>query len=129
MELPFSESFRIKMVETIRKSTREERERWIKEAKYNLFNLKSDQVFIDLLTDSGTGAMSDKQWAELMLGDESYAGARSYYKMKDAIKNQLAAKFMQSYVESLQKSDIVNNITVPAEEAAPAETAAPAEAK
>lgn len=89
MELPFSESYRIKMVEPIRKSTRQEREQWIKEAKYNLFMLKSDYVFIDLLTDSGTGAMSDKQWAELMLGDESYAGARSYYKMKDAIKNIL----------------------------------------
>ena len=89
MELPFAESYKIKMVETIRRSTREEREQWIKEAKYNLFSLKSDHVFIDLITDSGTGAMSDKQWASLMLGDESYAGARSYYAMKDAIQNIL----------------------------------------
>ena len=85
MELPFAESYRIKMVETIRKSTLEERKRWIKEAKYNLFQLKSEQVFIDLLTDSGTGAMSDKQWSAIMIGDESYAGASSYYKMKEAI--------------------------------------------
>jgi len=89
MELPFAESYKIKMVENIRKSTREEREQWIKTAKYNLFNLRSDQVFIDLLTDSGTGAMSDKQWSELMLGDESYAGASSYFKMKNAIKEIL----------------------------------------
>lgn len=89
MELPFSESFRIKMVEPIRKSTRQQREQWIKEAKYNLFNLKSDQVFIDLLTDSGTGAMSDQQWSAMMLGDESYAGARSYYNMKQAIQDIL----------------------------------------
>jgi len=86
MKLPFTESYKIKMVETIRRSTREEREKWMKEAKYNLFNLKSSQVFIDLLTDSGTGAMSDKQWSEMMLGDESYAGASSYFKMKDAIR-------------------------------------------
>lgn len=89
MELPFAESYRIKMVENIKKSTREEREQWIKEAKYNLFFLKSDQVFIDLLTDSGTGAMSDQQWSAMMLGDESYAGARSYYNMKNAIKEIL----------------------------------------
>ena len=89
MELPFAESYKIKMVETIKKSTREQREQWIKEAKYNLFNLKSEQVFIDLLTDSGTGAMSDKQWSAIMQGDESYAGATSYYNLKNTIKELL----------------------------------------
>lgn len=77
------------MVEPIHKSTREEREKWIRDARYNLFNLRSDEVFIDLLTDSGTGAMSDRQWAGLMQGDESYAGARSYYNMKNAIRDIL----------------------------------------
>jgi tryptophanase len=86
MELPFSEAYKIRMVETIRKSTREEREKWIKEAKFNLFRLKSEYVFIDLLTDSGTGAMSDKQWSAMMTGDESYAGASSYYKLQTAIR-------------------------------------------
>ncbi|WP_320053360.1 tryptophanase [uncultured Acetobacteroides sp.] len=89
MELPFAESYKIKMVEPIRRSTREERERWIKEAHYNLFGIKSEYVFIDLLTDSGTGAMSDRQWSAMMLGDESYAGATSYFKMKEAIYNIL----------------------------------------
>ncbi len=85
MELPFAESYKIKTVESIQRSTREERLQWIKEAKYNLFNLRSNQVFVDLLTDSGTGAMSDKQWSAMMMGDESYAGASSYYKLKEAI--------------------------------------------
>ena len=85
MELPFAESWKIKMVEAIHKSTREEREQWIKEAHYNVFQLKADQVYIDCITDSGTGAMSDRQWSAMMLGDESYAGARSFYKMKDMI--------------------------------------------
>lgn len=87
MNLPFAESYKIKAVETLKRSSRQEREQWIKEAKYNLFNLKSEQVFIDLLTDSGTNAMSDKQWAAIMCGDESYAGASSYYNMKASIKD------------------------------------------
>ena len=86
MELPFAESWKIKMVEPIRKSTREEREQWIKEAHYNVFQLKANQVYIDLLTDSGTGAMSDRQWAGIMMGDESYAGADSFFKLKETIQ-------------------------------------------
>ena len=69
------------------RSTLEERQEWIKKASYNLFNLRSEQVYIDLLTDSGTGAMSDRQWGAIMTGDESYAGASSYYNLKEAIRD------------------------------------------
>lgn len=85
MELPFAEPFRIKMVEEIYQSTKEDREKWIEEKDYNLFNLESHKVFIDLLTDSGTGAMSDKQWGAMMTGDESYAGSQSFLKLKETI--------------------------------------------
>jgi tryptophanase len=75
------------MIEPLTRTTYEERKKWIKDASYNLFNLRSEQVFIDLLTDSGTGAMSDRQWGALMTGDESYAGASSYYHLRDAIRD------------------------------------------
>jgi len=86
MKLPYAEPYKTKMVEYIKPSTEEERKIWIKEADYNLFNLTSDKVFIDLLTDSGTGAMSDQQWAEMMRGDESYAGSQSFLKLRDTVK-------------------------------------------
>ncbi len=86
MKLPYAEPFKIKTVEAIHQSNRKQREKWVKDAKYNLFRLQSNQIYIDLLTDSGTGAMSDKQWSEIMQGDESYAGSQSFAKLKQAIR-------------------------------------------
>ncbi len=94
MNFPYAEPYRIKTIENIKRSTIEQRQQWIKEAHYNLFNLKSDQVFIDLLTDSGTGSMSDNQWAEIMKGDESYAGSRSFELLKETVRRITGYKYM-----------------------------------
>jgi len=80
------EPFRIKSVEPLTMTTKAQREQYLKQANYNLFALKSDHVLIDLLTDSGTCAMSSKQWAGIQLGDESYAGSPSFYRFESAVK-------------------------------------------
>ena len=87
MELPYAEPYKIKTIESIHRSTPEERRKWIKEARYNLFYLDSDQVYIDLLTDSGTGSMSQEQWSAIMSGDESYAGSRSFIELRETIRS------------------------------------------
>lgn len=91
----FAEPFKIKMVEPIKILTREERIEKIKAANYNVFSLAAEDCYIDLLTDSGTGAMSANQWAGIMMGDESYSGSKSYYKLQESAKDIFGYEFIQ----------------------------------
>lgn len=98
------EPFRIKMVEPIQLKNNKTREKAMIKAGYNLFTLAAEDVYIDLLTDSGTGAMSQNQWASIMLGDESYAGATSYYHLKEVIQKYLDLIFSCPLIkDALQK--------------------------
>ena len=104
------EPFRIKMVEPLRMLTREERESKIKEAGYNMFGLRGEDCYIDLLTDSGTNAMSSEQWAGIMKGDEAYAGASSYFKLIDAAKDI----FNYGYIQPVHQGRAAEKVLFPA---------------
>ena len=89
-----AEPFKIKSVETVKTITKEEREAAIKEAGYNTFLLESEDCYIDLLTDSGTNAMSDKQWAAMMLGDEAYAGSKNWIFLQKKVKEIFGFEYL-----------------------------------
>lgn len=93
MEFP-SEPFKIKVVERLQKTSREERDQLIRKAGYNVFNLPAEKIYIDLLTDSGTAAMSDNQWAGMMLGDESYAGSRNYFHFEETVRSIFGYRYV-----------------------------------
>ena len=95
MKFMTAEPFRIKVVEPVKKTTKAERQQFLKEAGYNAFRLKARDVYVDCLTDSGTSAMSTNQWSAMMKGDESYAGCESFYRLEASVKDIFGMPYVQ----------------------------------